>query len=119
MKIKNFQDLIVWKKAHEMVLRIYSVTKFFPNEERFGLVTQIRRSAISICANISEGYMKSTNDFIRYMGISRGSLEETKYHLILSKDLSYIDEQTFSDLFTAADEVGKMLYKLKSSLKRF
>lgn len=82
MKINTFEDLVVWQKAHEMVLTIYKITKLFPEDERFGLVVQLRRSSSSICANMAEGYTKSTKDFIRFLDIARASLEETKYHLI-------------------------------------
>ena len=67
MLIKTFQDLKVWLKGHLLVIKIYKVTKIFPKEERFGLISQIRRSAISICANITEGYKKSTKDFRLYL----------------------------------------------------
>jgi len=83
MKIQTFQDLRVWGDAHRLILEIYKVTRSFPEEEKFGLTSQIRRAAISICANISEGYKKSRNDFVRFLMIAQGSLEETKYHLIL------------------------------------
>lgn len=116
MKVENFKDLRVWEKSHCLVLEIYKITKLFPRDEKFGLVAQIRRSATSICANIAEGYMKSTKDFIRFLDISRGSLEETKYHLILSKDLNYVSSAQFDDLYNLSDEVGKMMYCLRKSL---
>ena len=116
MKINSFQDLTVWMKAHRLVLGIYKMTKEFPTEERFGQASQIRRSAVSICANIAEGYMKSRNDFLRFLDIARGSLEETKYHLILSKDLNYCSLDQFNELFLLSDEVGKMLYALRNKL---
>jgi len=86
MTIKNgFQDLRVWQKAHEFVLLIYDITKHFPPNELFGVTSQIRRSAVSICANIAEGHRKTNKDFLRYLDIAQGSLEETKYYLILSQ----------------------------------
>ena len=89
---KNFTDLIVWQKAHEFVLETYKVTRDFPMEERFALCTQFQRAAVSIPANIAEGYKKlSRADKLRFMNISQGSLEECRYYIILSKDLSYID----------------------------
>ncbi len=84
--------------------------------ERFGLVNQIRRSSVSICAKIVEGYMKSSKDFSRYLDIARGSLEETKYHLILSKDLNYFQSKQFDELYGQAEEIDKMLYALKHSV---
>lgn len=117
MKIQSFQDLRVWKSAHKLTLEIYKATKDFPKDERFGLVSQIRRSAVSVCANISEGTKKSTKDFVRFLCVSQGSLEETKYHLILSKDLSYCSHAQFDELFDLTNDVGKMLSGLIRSLK--
>lgn len=117
MKINSFRDLLVWEKAHTLVLEIYKITESFPSNEQFGLISQIRRSSISVCANIAEGYVKSKNDFIRFLDIARGSLEETKCHLILSKDLGYCSEVHFNKLFSLSDEVGKMLYSLKHNLR--
>jgi len=108
MQIRNFKDLKVWGKAHQLVIGIYSVTKHFPEGEKFGLVNQLRRSAVSICANIVEGYTKSRKDFVRYLNIARGSLEETKYHLLLSKDLNYFCSKEYTKLWEQSDEIGKM-----------
>ena len=83
--IRNFEDLLVWQKGHQFVLEIYKITQKFPEEEKFGLISQIRRSSLSICANIAEGNKKSTKDYLRFIDIAQGSLEETKYHLILKK----------------------------------
>lgn len=116
MKITQFTDYTVWQKAHRLTLEVYKTTLRFPAEERYGLSTQLRRSASSICSNIAEGYTKSRKDFIRFLSIARGSLEETKYHLILSKDLNYLDEKTFEMIFTMSDEIGKMLYSLVKRL---
>ena len=117
MGIKSFQDLKVWHKGHNLVLEIYRLTKTFPNEEKFGLISQIRRSSASICANIVEGYKKSTLDFVRFLYIAQGSLEETKYFLILSRDLEYCDHENFNKLFNLSDEVGLMLNGLIKRLE--
>lgn len=88
MASRSFEDLIVWQKAHVFVLAIYKITKKYPKEEIFGLVNQMRRAAISITANIAEGYTKiSPKDKLRFYNISQGSLEETRNFIILSKDL--------------------------------
>ena len=116
MNILSFQDLKVWQKAHNLVLEIYRLSKGFPDDEKFGLTSQIRRSAVSIAANIAEGYKKSRKDFLRFLDIAEGSLEETKYHLILANDLGYYPKQVFQALFDLASEVGKMLTGLKRSL---
>ena len=86
----TFQDLIVWQKAHEFVLEVYSFTKSFPKSELYGLTSQFRRAAISIASNIVEGFKKKgIRDKVRYLNISQGSLEECRYYIILSKDLGY------------------------------
>ena len=117
MYIRNFQDLNVWQKSHQMVLEIYKVTKHYPAEEKFGLITQIRRSSISVSANIAEGFKKSTKDFIRYIEIAQGSLEETKYHLILSRDLEYLMPSDFTRIYNLSDDVSKMLFSLNKKLE--
>jgi four helix bundle protein len=104
---KNFKDLIVWRKAHELVLNIYKITKEFPREELYGITSQLRRSAISIPANIAEGFKKrGVKDKARFFNIAEGSLEETKYYLLLVYDLEYADTSGFDKL---TDEIGKLL----------
>ena len=98
----SFTDIIAWKESHKFVLLVYNITSTFPEEEKFGLYSQFRRAAISIPANIAEGYRKiGKADKLRFLNISQGSLEECRYYIILSKDLGYIDEQTFQQLFNA------------------
>jgi four helix bundle protein len=111
---KSFKDLIVWQKAHELVIEIYTMTKIFPHEEKFGLVSQMRRAAVSIPANIAEGFVKrSIRDKSNFYNIAQGSLEELKYYLILSQDLGYAQNE---NLLLKANEVGKLLNRLLSSL---
>lgn len=106
-KVRCFEDLLVWQKAHQLVLGVYKVTKKFPKDELYGLVSQIRRSAVSVPANIAEGYRKRTKaEKQRYLTIAHGSLEETRYYLMLSKDLDYLDSTVLSNL---AEEVSKLL----------
>ena len=96
---KTFRDLECWQKAHEFVLAVYRVTKQFPEDERYGLTSQFRRAAVSIAANICEGYKKlSKADKLRFMNIAQGSLEECRYYIILSHDIEYIDLQTRDNL---------------------
>lgn len=91
---RNFQDLIVWQKAHQFVLGVYGVSKTFPREEIYGLTSQFRRAAISIPANIAEGFKKRGRaDKVRFMNNAEGSLEECLYYLILTKDLAYGDPE--------------------------
>jgi len=111
---KSFKDLLVWQKAHELVMEIYKITKTFPQEERFGLVSQMRRGAVSIPSNIAEGFVKrSIRDKSNFYNVAQGSLEELKYYLILSEDLGYAQNE---NLLLKADEVGKLLNRLLSSL---
>jgi len=107
MKAKSFEDLLVWKKAHAYVLEIYRMTKKFPKSEIFGLTAQMRRAATSIPANIAEGFKKRTpRQKIRILNISQGSLEESRYYLILAEDLGYADTTV---LRPKLEEVSKML----------
>jgi four helix bundle protein len=112
---KSFQDLIVWQKSHELVIKIYKTTKLFPPEEKFGLTSQMRRAAVSIPANIAEGFAKrSKKDKSNFYNIAQGSLSELNYYIILSKDLGYLRED--SQLLSDIDNIGRLLYKLWSSL---
>lgn len=106
-KSKSFQDLNVWKKAHAWVLGIYRLTECFPKHELFGLTSQLRRAAVSVPANIAEGFKKKgAADKARFYNISQGSLEECRYYLILAQDLGYAEtDQLTADL----DEIGRML----------
>ena len=107
---KSFTDLIVWQKAHKFVLETYKVTRNFPVEERYALCSQFQRAAISIPANIAEGYKKlSKADKLRFLNISQGSLEECRYYIILSHDLSYINIKTYNELIGNLEEISKLL----------
>lgn len=106
-KSKHFRELIVWQKAHQLVLAIYKLTKVFPKEELFALTSQLRRSAVSVPANISEGYRKRTvPDKSKFLNIAQGSLDETHYYLILAQDLDYANTET---LQTSLEEVARLL----------
>jgi len=111
---KNFQDLIVWQKAHQFVLLVYRYSEAFPKRELYGLISQLRRAAVSIAANIVEGFKKKTKpDKVRYLNIAQGSLEECRYYLILAKDLGYGDT---SQLMGLLEEVSKLLEAYLSSI---
>ena len=111
---KNFRDLIVWQKAHQFVLSVYSISNNFPKTEMYGLISQIRRAAVSVPANIAEGFKKKTKpDKIKYMNIAQGSLEECRYYLILAKDLGYSDT---SLLMSQLEEVSKLLEAYTASI---
>ncbi|MCB9284644.1 MAG: four helix bundle protein [Lewinellaceae bacterium] len=116
---KGFYQLDAWKKAHEFVLLVYEKTGRFPGEEKFGLTNQFRRAAVSIAANIAEGSGKnSTKDFIRYLIIARGSVEECQYYLILSKDLHYFSSDEFSHLKAILDSTGRLINGLIKFLQK-
>jgi four helix bundle protein len=111
---KDFRDLIVWQKAHQFVLLVYQYTELFPKNEIYGLISQIRRAAVSIAANIVEGFKKKTKpDKVRYFNIAQGSLEECRYYLILVKDLGYGD---ISQLMGLIEEVSRLLEAYLSSI---
>ncbi|MCD4734749.1 MAG: four helix bundle protein [Bacteroidales bacterium] len=104
---KSFLDLEVWQKAHKLVLEIYKQTQNFPDFELFGITSQLRRAAVSVPANLVEGYKRvGKADKIRFYNIAQSSLEETKYLILLATDLNYINS---SDIGTMIGEVGKML----------
>ena len=95
----SFKDLECWQQAHKFVMAVYAVTKQFPEDERYGLTSQFRRAAVSIAANICEGYRKlSRADKLRFLNIAQGSLEECRYYILLSLDIEYIDQDTYSNL---------------------
>ena len=106
-KSKSFQELIVWQKAHQFVLSIYKITKLFPKEELYGLSNQFRRAAVSIAANIAEGFRKNGKlDKLRFYNIAQGSLEECRYFLILTQDLEYAET---NHLVLMIEEISKIL----------
>ncbi len=104
---KTFGDLTVWQKAHEFVLEIYRFTASFPKHEVYGLTTQMRRAAVSIPANIAEGFKKRGKaDKAQFMNIAQGSIEECRYYLILAKDLDYGNTLI---LMNALEEISRLL----------
>src|SRR5213595_210852 len=111
---RTFQDLVVWRKAHELVLAVYSLTAGFPKEETYGLALQMRRAAVSVPANIAEGFRRRGKaDQARYMNMAEASLEESRYYLILAKDLGYGDT---SSLTTSLEEVSRLLNAYASAI---
>jgi len=113
----SWKDLVVWQKAYEMVLEVYKLIRDFPRSEAYSLVDQIKRAAYSIPANIVEGHSKNTKkEFLRYLYISRGSLEELRYFLLLSKDLKYITENQYNDIESKLTEISYLLNQLIKSL---
>ena len=114
---EDMSRLIVWQKAHDLVLKIYEATQGFPKEELFGLTSQIRRAAVSVPSNIVEGKARgSAREFRRFLLMARGSLEETKYQVFLARDLNYIDERSYKKVRKNMDEVGRLLAGLIKSV---
>lgn len=106
-KSTTFEEVNLWRKAHEWVLDVYRFTESFPKHELFGLTSQLRRAAVSVPANFAEGFKKNGRaDKVRFYNIAQGSLEESRYYLILARDLKYGDP---SKLMMGANEIGKML----------
>jgi four helix bundle protein len=104
---RDFRDLLVWRKSHEFVLAIYRFTAPFPKQEIYGLVSQMRRTAVSISANIAEGFRRrGKTDKARFMNLAEGSLEECRYYLILAQDLGYGDA---APLAASAEEISRLL----------
>ena len=116
--MRNFKQLVIWKRSHALTLKVYTLTKsYFPAEELYGLTSQIRRSCASVPTNIAEGCGRNTNpDFKRFLIISSGSCSELEYQLLLAHDLGYISETLFSELNHEVVEIRKMIYSYVSSL---
>ncbi len=115
--MRDFRKYEAWQLSHKLVLEIYLMTKDFPNEEKFGLTAQIRRSSSSIPTNFAEGSAKtSERDFKRFIDIALGSATEVDYQLELSKDLKYISEEKFLDLNNKIISIKKMLFALRQKI---
>jgi four helix bundle protein len=120
--MKNFRDLKVWEKSHQLTLDVYKTTAKFPTDERFGLISQMRRCAASILANIAEGCGRRGNgEFHKFLQIATGSAGELSYHLLLAKDLGYLENGIHDKLGANISEVQKMLAGLilKVDAERF
>ena len=114
----SFQDLLVWQKGHQFVLLVYQVTSRFPNYERFGLTSQFQRAAVSIPANIAEGYKKmGKSDKLRFLNIAQGSLEECRYYIILSKDLGYITDNDAYQMNIIIEDTSRLLNAYGKKIK--
>ena len=119
-KIRSFTDLNAWKEGHSLVLSIYKITENFPIKERFGLTSQIRRAAVSITSNISEGFNReSIKEKIQFYSIARGSLAEAQNQLLIAKDIGFLNEDNFSETANKTVIVSKLINGLIKSLKNF
>lgn len=116
MTAKSFEDLVVWQKAHEFVLGTYNISRDYPKDERFGLTSQFRRAAVSIPANIAEGFKKTSRaDKLRFFNIAQGSLEECRYYLRLARDLGYATDGKLVELLA---ESSRLLEGYMSAIRR-
>ena len=116
--MKDFRNLKVWEKAHQLTLKIYKLTEQFPREELYGLTSQIRRACVSIPTNIAEGCVRSSDaDFSRFLYIALGSTSELEYLILLSKDLKIIKNELHIELNNEINEIKKMLISMIQKLK--
>ena len=115
----TFENVYVWQKAHQFVLAVYRIMPNFPDYEKHGLCSQFRRAAVSIAANFVEGYKRlSQADKLHFYNISQGSLEECRYYCILSRDLGYIDAQTYEEIRSLLNETSYLLNSYVNGLKQ-
>ncbi len=113
--IERFEQLKVWQEAHSLVLKVYAVTSTFPSDQKYGLISQMQRAAVSVPANIAEGFKRRSGpDKMHFYNMAQGSLEELRYYFILCRDLGYKIE--FDLLATQADQVSRMLHGLIVSI---
>ena len=117
--IESHRDLVVWQKSMDLAVVAYRLTSQFPSEERFGMTSQIRRSAASIPANIAEGYgRESPGSYAHHLRIAQGSLKEFETHLVLASRVDLISDESIAPHMAAADEIGRMLRSLIRSIER-
>ena len=115
---KSFREVRAWQKAHEFVLAFYKTKKMFPDDEKFALIPQFQRAAVSIAANIAEGYKKlSKADKLRFMNIAQGSLEECRYYIILSHDVGYYSKDVANDMWTKIEAASTVLNAYCKAIK--
>jgi four helix bundle protein len=115
--VQRFTELKVWQRSHALVLQAYRLTKSFPAEERYGLTSQLRRAALSVPTNIAEGSKRQTNaEYSRFLNIAEGSLAETEYLLMVSRDLGYLSEPASKPVLAESDEIAKMLHGLRAKV---
>ena len=117
MRIESHRDLIVWQKSMDLVDRVYSITRSFPSDERFGLTSQIRRAAISVPSNISEGHSHSSrNDYAQFVSIAKGSIMELETQLVIASRQLYISLDALKPVMSILNEVDRMLTSLRKKL---
>ena len=119
IKVESVEDLEVFKRSHRLTIKVYKNTEQFPKSELFGIISQMRRAAASIAANLMEGsHRLNRAEYRQFGGIARGSVGELKYHFLLAKDLGYLSDKDYTFLSAEADEISRMLSGLAKSLAR-
>ena len=119
MKVKSFEDLTVWQEAHKLTLEVYKLTAGFPGTEKYGIVSQLRRCSSAVSANIAEGFGRATTrELLRCLQIARGEVQETRYFILLSRDLGYVSAKDWEKMGHHCESVGRLINALGSSLKR-
>jgi four helix bundle protein len=117
--MQDFRNLEVWRKSHELTVRVYASTRSFPREEVYGLTSQLRRAAASVPTNIAEGCGRSSvGDYTRFLQIAMGSASELEYHLLLARDLAFLESTTHKELDARTVEVKRMLASMIASLNQ-
>jgi four helix bundle protein len=120
MAMQRFTELKVWQRSHMLALEVYRVTPSFPSTERFGLISQLRRAAASIPTNIAEGSKRESNqEYARFLNIAEGSLAETEYLVMLSRDLGFLGRDSAVQLLKEITEIARMLNALKKKVAEF
>ena len=115
----HWRELEVWQKAHAMVLEVYKLSELFPEEERFRLTSQLCKAAVSVPANIVEGNARrSTKEYVQFLYMARGSLEETRYYALLAKDLGYVKTAQLEQLESRGESVSRMINALLRALRK-
>ncbi len=115
--MKTYRDLVVWQKSMSLVTKIYEVTRIFPKEEIYGLISQMRRCAVSIPSNIAEGYgRKSTDDYLRFLQIAISSLYEVQTQMEISLNLGYLSKNKFENVYEQSREIERMLSSLSRKI---
>src|SRR5688500_12136773 len=118
--MQNYRNIATWQRSHELCISIYLATRDFPDDERFGLTSQMRRAAVSVPSNIAEGSKKKSRlDYARFLNSAESSLSELDYQVNLSRDLGYLPEATASKLLEEADHVARMLSALRDAVETF
>src|ERR1700688_3337938 len=113
MKVKSFEDLTVWQEAHKLTIEVYRLTAGFPGSEKYGIVSQLRRCSSAVPANIAEGFGRATTrELLRSLQIARGEIEETRYFILLSRDIGYVSAHDWEDFGQHCSSVGRLINAL-------